>query len=95
MLKTHVYNNNFTQNHPTEQEQPAENFPFAAPATGSISHAPAQLRLATHERIEIEIDFPVTGGRINRTRPPKGYFAKFGFLWAANQPKYPSSHRLG
>ena len=31
---------------------------------GSISHAPAQLRLArTHERIEIEIeiDFPVTG----------------------------------
>ena len=46
VLKTHVYNSNFTENIPTEQQQPAENFPFAAPASGSISHAHAQLRLA-------------------------------------------------
>ena len=72
VLKTHVYSSNYTQNIPTEEQQEAENFLFAAPASGSISHAPAQLRLATHERIEIEIEinFPVTGGRINRTSSP-------------------------
>lgn len=35
----------------------------------SNSHAPAQLRLAMHEQIEIEIktDFPLQGGRTSRT----------------------------
>ena len=42
----------------------------------ALSHALAQLRLArthgTHERIEIEIeiDFPVCGGRTSRTNSP-------------------------
>ena len=35
-----------------------------------VSHAPAQLRLArTHERIEIEIDFPVAGGTHSTSSP--------------------------
>ncbi len=59
-----------------QEEQEQEDF---SPATGPvlrrhISHALAQLRLArTHERIEIEIeiDFPVLGGRTRRTSSPK------------------------
>ena len=50
------------------EEPPQEKFPILTPAMerASVSHALAQLRLArthgTHERIEIEIDFPVNRG---------------------------------
>ena len=49
-----------------------------SPTTGPalrrhVSHAPVQLRLATHAQlaIEIKINFPVPGGRTSRTNSPK------------------------
>ena len=67
--KTHVKHN---QPAPEEQQEepPQEKFPILSPTMegASVSHALAQLRLArthgTHERIEIEIDFPVNRGNI-------------------------------
>ena len=57
---------------PEEQEEQPENFRLEPQLQESSSHVPAQLRIATHERIEIEIEinFPVRGGRINRTSSP-------------------------
>ena len=46
VLKTHVYSSNYTQHIHAKPEQQPENFSFGAPASGSISHAPTQLRHA-------------------------------------------------
>ena len=57
-----------TEQQEQEEEPPQKKFPILTPAMerASVSHALAQLRLArthgTHERIEIEIDFPVNRG---------------------------------
>jgi hypothetical protein len=60
--------------HSKTRRQESDFSAAAAPALRRhVSHAPAQLRLArTHERIEIEIeiDFPVPGGRTSRTSSP-------------------------
>ena len=78
VLETHVYSSNYTQHihaeseeeSEEEPEQSPENFSFGAPATGNIFSRTRTASHRTYERIEIEINFPVTGGRINRTSSP-------------------------
>ena len=69
--KTQMYSSSY---HSKAAAQEQELFPPTAPAAEEASlHARAQLRLArTHDRIEIEIeiDFPVSGGRTSRTSSP-------------------------
>ena len=59
LIKTHVHSSNYCSKGGRAEER---KFPLAAPASRKqIFHDRTQLRLATHERIEIDIDFPVKG----------------------------------
>ncbi len=59
-LKTDVHSMDFIKNREAEEDFSTAS---ALAFRKHVTHAPAQLRLArTHERIEIEIDFPVRGG---------------------------------
>ena len=72
VLKTHAYSSKNEAKSSREEKKKEKNFSHqTGPALRKhVSHTPTQLRLArTHERIEIEIDFPVMRGVLKVLAP--------------------------